>query len=77
MFDLWYLMSKGIPINDGMIRSKMQWYKKEYDSADLIHAIKSFEQDSLAMDLNKFLPKNYRPFLKDLQQKTLEKLAGH
>lgn len=76
LFDLWFLLSKGVRLNNEMIGKKMQWYKKEYDPSNLIHAVEAFTEKDLTADLNQFLPRNYRPFLKQLKQNTLQKLLA-
>lgn len=76
LFDLWFLLSKGIPLRKDYIQDKMLWYRLKYDPNDLMASIGKFKEENLKRDLGKFLPQNYRTFVKELKTKTLEKL-GH
>jgi len=75
LFDLWFLLSKGVTINDNYAQKKMDWYKAKYDPMDLTAAIEKYGEKAVESDLGKFLPRNYRPFIKDLKNKVLEKLG--
>ncbi|MBI1870148.1 MAG: hypothetical protein HYS07_03040 [Chlamydiae bacterium] len=52
----------------------MEWYKKSFSISDLVDRVNFFKEKNIKRDLQKFLPKNYRPFLKELKVKTLAKL---
>lgn len=75
LFDFWFLLTKGIKLREDYIQNKMHWYKMKYDFSELVSALKKFREDSLENDLRKFLPKNYRLFIKELKVRTLEKLG--
>ena len=74
LFDIWYLLSKGIEIDWTMVNRKMAFYKKEIDSPDIINKIKKMDQKKLKIDLGKFLPLNQRKISENIQEMLLEKL---
>jgi len=73
VFDIWFLLTKGVEINKKYLRKKMKIYsKKDYSIEKIIAKIKKFDEKKLKKDLNKFLPENYRNFYKKLPKKTVE-----
>lgn len=75
LFDLWFLLSKEIRLRKDYIQEKMRWYRSKYEFLDLVDSIKKFDEKTLMTDLGKFLPKNYRSFIRELKNRTLEKLG--
>jgi len=76
VFDIWFLLSKGISVKRNYIEKKMRWYKMTFSGEKLIKAIESFKEKELRDDLGKFLPKDYRPFIRDLKGEVLKKLKA-
>ena len=74
LFDIWYLLSKGIEIDWTMVNRKMALYKKEIISLDILNKIKKMDQKKLKIDLGKFLPLNQRKISENIQEMLLEKL---
>ena len=74
LFDIWYLLSKGIEIDWTMVNRKMAFYKKEIDSLDILNKIKKMDQKKLKIDLGKFLPLNQRKISENIQEMLLKKL---
>ena len=69
LFDIWFLTSKGIEIDLKLINKKMELYNKQIKKEDIIDKIKSFKEEILINDLNKYLPSTHRkmtPKLKDM-----------
>lgn len=75
LFDLWFLLSKEVKLREDYVKNKLRWYKMSYNFTNLTAAVKRFNEKGLENDLRKFLPKNYRPFIKELKSRTLEKLS--
>jgi len=77
VFDLWFLLSKGIKLNPDMIRKKMMFYKKDI-SDNVLDQIKNslseFKEEEIDADLRRFIPATHRGWLKQLKQDTLKKL---
>jgi len=75
IFDLWFLLSKKVPIDWKLVNKKMKLYKKTADMAKLIQAVQKISQSQIKDDLNKFLPLNYRDLVLQLKDLTLKKLT--
>lgn len=76
LFDLWYLFSKDIQLNEKYVINKMRFYKKEYNRSELIKRIEELPVKSLKDDLEKFLPRSYRNMIGELQATVLNKLKA-
>lgn len=75
IFDVWFLLTKNISINQKIIEQKMKIYpQKKFSLKKIITRIKSFKEKTLKQDLNQFLPENYRQFYKQLPKLTIELL---
>lgn len=73
IFDVWFLLTKNIPVNNKMIVKKMKIYpKKKFDFQKIIKKIKDFAEEELKQDLSQFLPENYRQFYEKLPKLTIE-----
>jgi predicted nucleotidyltransferase component of viral defense system len=75
-FDLWYLLSKGIPLREDYIREKMKWYGKDYRQEDLTEIIAAAKEKDLYSDLARFLPKHYRQTITNLKKNILQKIGS-
>ena len=73
LFDIWYLLSKGIAIDMKMVSKKMELYNKQIKKEDIINKIKSFKEEILINDLNKYLPSTHRKMTPKLKEMVLEK----
>ena len=76
LFDLWFLFSKNIALNEGYIKEKMRFYKKDYKRSELFKWIADIPDRLLKDDLEKFLPKRYRPMITGLKAAVLDKLKA-
>lgn len=76
IFDVWYLLSKGIAINGQFTRSKLSFYKKTFSINKLRESIKGVSTQSLKDDLEKFLPRSHRPMIGELKGMLLRKIEG-
>lgn len=75
LFDLWYLLTKKIPINKKIIAEKFKIYPKiKFSYKKLKNIIHNYDKAELKQDLNQFLPENYRLFYKTLPQETIRLL---
>lgn len=73
-FDLWFLLSKQIPLDWEMINKKMAYYKEETCKDDLINKIRQIDTKKMELDLGKFLPVQQRKIVSTLKSSLLEKL---
>ncbi|HLD26539.1 MAG TPA: nucleotidyl transferase AbiEii/AbiGii toxin family protein [Patescibacteria group bacterium] len=76
LFDIWFLLTQKIPIDEKIIEKKMTLYPDiKFNINTLNQHIQMYDEKKLKMDLNQFLPIQYRTFYKELKNKTLEMLS--
>ncbi|MBI5414256.1 nucleotidyl transferase AbiEii/AbiGii toxin family protein [Candidatus Peregrinibacteria bacterium] len=69
MYDLWFLLSKGVELDLKMVNRKMKFYHIEFSAEDILERIQKFDEKQLKNDLQKFLrvhDRNLIPHLKEL-----------
>ncbi|MBE0433980.1 nucleotidyl transferase AbiEii/AbiGii toxin family protein [candidate division WOR-3 bacterium] len=76
IFDVWYLLSKGVPINRQFTRSKLSFYKKAFSINKLRESIEGVSTQSLRDDLERFLPRSHRAMIGELKGMLLQKIEG-
>lgn len=74
IFDLWFLLSKKVPLDWQLVNKKMKYYKKRANLEELIKLIEKFPQREIKEDLTKFLPVTHRDLVEKLKDLILEKL---
>lgn len=74
IFDLWFLLSKKIPLDWSLINKKMSFYNKTANLDKLIKIIQNISQQEIKSDLAKFLPLDCRDSIKTIRQSLLNKL---
>ncbi|MCM8778042.1 MAG: nucleotidyl transferase AbiEii/AbiGii toxin family protein [Candidatus Omnitrophica bacterium] len=76
IFDLYFILSKGISIDWNLVNKKMDFYKKKASLEQLIEVIKSFPQSEIKTDVTKFLPLTHRNLIPRLKNLILEKIKN-
>lgn len=76
MYDLWFMLQKGVELDWGMINRKLRIYGMETSLPDLVNRIGNFEEKQLKNDLVKFLPAQDRNFVKHLKDLTMNQLVS-
>lgn len=76
MYDLWFMLQKGVELDWGMINRKLGIYDMETSIPDLMSRIGKFEEKKLKNDLAKFLPAQDRNFVKHLKDLTINQLLS-
>ncbi len=76
IFDLWFLLSKKIPVDWDLVNDKMKIYNESADLRRLVRSIEKVNQAEIEFDLRKFLPTSHRNMLPKIKDLTLEKLKG-
>lgn len=76
IFDLWYLLEKGVIPPDSIIKKKLEKVDLKFDKNTLFKKIDEYPIKKLEMDLAKFLPKHLRKIIPLIKQKTLERLKN-
>lgn len=69
LFDLWFLLEKGVGINEDLADRKLKEVGKGFAKDKLFKKIKSYPLKKLKHDLNKFLPVYQRDIWKTLQDR--------
>lgn len=78
-FDLWFLISKGILINNELVKEKLKYYKIADDNfKSLLTKVQDFDEKEFVLDLRPFVPAAERDKLKEqffyIKKYLLEKL---
>lgn len=74
LFDLWYLLSKGVSFDKDLIDNKLKFYGEKFQNEKLIEAIEQWGQKNIDQDLRRFLPLSQRKIIDQLKRVTLAKL---
>lgn len=73
IFDIWFLLTKNITVDEKIIIEKFKYYPNlKFSKAKLFEIIENYDEKELKKDLNQFLPQNYREFYKQLKKQTLK-----
>jgi len=75
LFDVWYLLTKGIKIDIEMVNKKMEYYDEKVSFEDILNKVKNFDEKNLYRDLSKFLPATHRKITKDLKNLVLREMS--
>ena len=76
VYDLWFMLQKGVELDWEMINRKTAFYKMETSLQDLMDRIGHFEDKKLKNDLAKFLPAHDRNFVEHLKALTMSQLVS-
>jgi len=75
VFDIWYLMKKGVKLDWKLLDKKMKYYPEvNYDRNILQKKIQEFKTEDLRKDLNQFLPVSYRNYYQKIVEEVLRSL---
>jgi predicted nucleotidyltransferase component of viral defense system len=66
LYDLWFLLAKGVKLNPKYIQAKLDYYGESYDPERFIKIVQSFPQDQFVLDLRPFVPIGEREKLPEL-----------
>jgi len=72
LFDLWFLLKQGTPLDENLVTEKMKYYSGvEYSQKALRQKIEEFGPEELKKDLNQFLPQSYRNYYSKIKEEVL------
>jgi len=71
IFDLWYLLDKGVLINKKLLEKKLKRVNLEFRKEIFLKKIKNYPEKKIYLDLAKFLPSNYRKIIPQLKEKLI------
>ncbi|KKT34704.1 MAG: hypothetical protein UW24_C0023G0011 [Parcubacteria group bacterium GW2011_GWA2_44_12] len=74
VFDLWYLVEKGVVFNEVYAIKKLKAVSRAYSKEVLLGKIKNYPLHTLDLDLSRFLPQHVRKIIPALQNKLLDAL---
>lgn len=76
LFDLWFLMSKRVPIDWKLVNLKMAYYKEKADLKKIIKAVEKISPEEIKSDLTKFLPITHRNLVNKIKEIVIERLEN-
>ena len=71
VFDLWYLLDKGVLINKKLLEKKLKMADLEFDKDFFLKKIKNYPEKKIYLDLAKFLPSNYQKIIPQLKERLI------
>ncbi len=74
IFDLWFLLKRGVAFDKKLILSKFRIYQEKFNHRALIEKIKNFDQKQIDQDVKKFLPLKNRQVIPHLKKLILAEL---
>lgn len=78
VYDLWYLLTKNVSLNNTFVREKLKYYSLTVKREDIIQRIASFNAKDFILDVRPFVPVNEREklpeFFKYVQDYIQQKL---
>ena len=75
IFDLWFLLSKNVPLNSKLVQAKLDYYHEQFLMNELKKRIEKTDVNKMDLDLRKFLPVSQRKIALELKRLILEKLV--
>lgn len=70
IFDLWYLLEKGVRLELKTLDRKLKVVNRNFDIGGLIKKIEEYPQRKIEIDLARFLPRHQREIIPYLKEKT-------
>mgnify|MGYP001610476976 FL=1 len=71
VFDLWFLLDRGIKLDKRLIQQKFNLVGRKYSPSLLSRSLAEFTPRDLSLDLDPFLPRGYRSLSGSLLEKVL------
>lgn len=76
VYDLWFMLGKGVELDWDMINRKAKMYNIETSLQDVMNRIGEFDEKKLKNDLGKFLPAFDRSLVEHLKGLTMNQLVS-
>jgi len=76
IYDLWFMLSKGVELNWDMINRKTKFYDMKTSFDDVLKRVNAFEDEKIKTDLGKFLPAHERGLAVQLKNMTIKQLMS-
>lgn len=65
LYDIWYLITQKVKVQNGLIQKKLKYYGLKKDKKDIIKETEIVKEKDFILDLRPFVPINERERLKD------------
>lgn len=75
IFDIWFLLTKKIPLELELVNKKMSIYKKKTSLPNILSRIKKMPDEDIKSDLKRFLPVSHRDMVNKMKDLALQKLT--
>jgi predicted nucleotidyltransferase component of viral defense system len=75
LYDIWYLLHKGVGADSTLIQNKFDYYHEKFDLKSLIEKVRNWDDKDLDQDVRKFLPKKDRDVLGKIKELLVQKLS--
>ena len=76
IYDLWFMLSKGVELDWGMINRKTKMYDLKTSLEHVTQCVEEFDDDQINNDLGKFLPASDRTLVSHLKELALRQLRS-
>lgn len=76
VYDLWFMLSKGVELDWDMINRKTKFYDMETSFEDVLKRVNEFEDKKIKEDLGKFLPAHDRGLVVQLKSMAVKQLMA-
>lgn len=76
LFDVWYLLEKGIPLDKKILQEKLPAGGTTFNQASVLKKVATYPPKRLRLDLAQFLPGPQKAIIDMLPQKLAEKIAA-
>lgn len=76
VYDLWFMLSKGVALDWSMINRKTKMYNIKTSLQDMMKRVKEFDDKKLRNDLRKFLPAYDRSLVDHLKELVINQLVS-
>lgn len=74
LYDIWYLLHKGVMADPKVIQRKLDYYNEKFDLRGLVEKVRNWDDRALDQDVRKFLPRKDRDVLGKIKELLVEKL---
>jgi len=71
LFDLWYLLDKGVLIDEKLLKKKLKMVNLKFNKKLFLEKIKNYPEKKIYLDLAKFLPSFYRKIIPELKPRLI------
>lgn len=71
IFDLWYLLDRGVLLNQKLLEKKLKMVNLKFDKDSFLKKIRNYPEKKIYLDLARFLPSDYRKITPQLKERLI------